>query len=96
MDMDYDRFKLFVGGIGKETSEEALKQYFSRYGLVLGAVVAKDKVTGISRGFGFVRFANDYDVAKALSDTHFILGKPVSVNAFYACFNWVLCVNFVD
>ncbi|XP_010414727.2 PREDICTED: RNA-binding protein 1-like [Camelina sativa] len=79
MDLDYDRFKLFVGGIGKETSEEALKQHFSRYGVVLEAVVAKDKVTGVSRGFGFVRFAKDYDVVKALKDTHFILGKSVDV-----------------
>ncbi|AAG27120.1 RNA binding protein [Arabidopsis thaliana] len=77
--MDYDRYKLFVGGIAKETSEEALKQYFSRYGAVLEAVVAKEKVTGKPRGFGFVRFANDCDVVKALRDTHFILGKPVDV-----------------
>lgn len=80
--MDYDRYKLFVGGIGKETSEEALKQHFSRYGVVLEALVAKDKVTGKPRGFGFVRFAYDFDVVKALGDTHSILGKPVSFNTF--------------
>ncbi|XP_010511066.1 PREDICTED: RNA-binding protein 1-like [Camelina sativa] len=87
--MAYDRFKLFVGGIGKETSEEALKQHFSRYGVVLEAVVAKDKVTGVSRGFGFVRFAKDYDVVKALKDTHFILGKSVDVRKAIRKHEWI-------
>ncbi|KAF8045203.1 hypothetical protein N665_5418s0003 [Sinapis alba] len=77
--MDCDRYKLFVGGIPRETSEESLKQHFSRYGAVLGALVAKEKATGQPRGFGFVRFANAFDVDKALTDSHFILGRAVDV-----------------
>ncbi|ESQ29573.1 hypothetical protein EUTSA_v10024023mg [Eutrema salsugineum] len=77
--MDCERYKLFVGGIPRETSEESLTQYFSKYGVVLGAIVAKDKVTGQPRGFGFVRFANADDVDKALSDSHLILGQAVDV-----------------
>uniref|UniRef100_A0A1J3DDL8 RNA-binding protein 1 n=1 Tax=Noccaea caerulescens TaxID=107243 RepID=A0A1J3DDL8_NOCCA len=77
--MDNDRNKLFVGGIPRETSEESLKQHFSRYGLVLGAVVAKEKASGQPRGFAFVRFANAFDVDKALRDSHFILGRAVDV-----------------
>ncbi|CAF2040748.1 BnaA09g14620D [Brassica napus] len=77
--MDCDRNKLFVGGIPRETSEESLKQHFSRYGAVLGALVAKERATGQPRGFGFVRFANALDVDKALADSHFILGRAVDV-----------------
>ncbi|VVB09953.1 unnamed protein product [Arabis nemorensis] len=77
--MDCERYKLFVGGIPRETSEESLRQHFSRYGLVLGALVAKEKATGQPRGFGFVRFANAFDVDKALRDSHFILGRAVDV-----------------
>ncbi|KAJ0231523.1 RNA-binding protein 1 [Hirschfeldia incana] len=77
--MDCDRFKLFVGGIPRETSEESLKQHFSKYGAVLGALVAKERATGQPRGFGFVRFANASDVDKALADSHFILGRAVDV-----------------
>ncbi|CAH8386052.1 unnamed protein product [Eruca vesicaria subsp. sativa] len=77
--MDCDQYKLFVGGIPRETSEESLKQHFSRYGAVLGAVVAKEKATGQPRGFAFVRFANAYDVGKALRDSHYILGRAVDV-----------------
>ncbi|WZY72517.1 hypothetical protein YC2023_004757 [Brassica napus] len=78
-DMDCDRYKLFVGGIPRGTSEESLKQHFSRYGAVLGAVVAKEKATGQPRGlgFGFVRFASAYDVDKALRDSHYILSRAV-------------------
>ncbi|KAG2317083.1 hypothetical protein Bca4012_067981 [Brassica carinata] len=77
--MDCDRYELFVGGIPRGTSEESLKQHFGRYGAVLGAVVAKEKATGQPRGFGFVRFANAYDVDKALRDSHYILGRAVDV-----------------
>lgn len=76
--MDCDRYELFVGGIPRGTSEVFLKQHFGRYGAVLGAVVPKEKATGQPRGFGFVRFANAYDVDKALRDSHYILGRAVS------------------
>ncbi|CAH2047301.1 unnamed protein product [Thlaspi arvense] len=77
--MDCDQHKLFVGGIPRGASEESLKQHFSKYGAVLGAVVAKEKASGCPRGFGFVRFANAYDVDKALRDSHIILGRSVDV-----------------
>ncbi|CAF2152571.1 unnamed protein product [Brassica rapa] len=77
--MDCDRYELFVGGIPRGTSEESLKQNFSRYGAVLGAVAAKEKATGQTRGFGSVRLANAYDVDKALRDSHYILGRAVDV-----------------
>lgn len=83
--MDCDRNKLFVGGIPRETSEESLKQHFSRYGAVLGALVAKERATGQPRGFGFVRFANALDVDKALADSHFILGRAVSSTLRLLC-----------
>ncbi|CAN8284455.1 unnamed protein product [Cochlearia groenlandica] len=77
--MENDRYKLFVGGIARETSEEALVEHFSRYGVVLGAVVAKEKDTGQSRGFGFVRFGNEFDFVNALGVSHYILGRLVDV-----------------
>lgn len=89
--MDCDRFKLFVGGIPRETSEESLKQHFSRYGAVLGALVAKERATGQPRGFGFVRFANAFDVDKALADSHFILGRAVSSTLCSRLLCSVLC-----
>ncbi|XP_010544014.1 PREDICTED: RNA-binding protein 1 [Tarenaya hassleriana] len=77
--MECDQYKLFVGGISRETSEEALRQHFSRYGDVLGVAVARAKVTGTPRCFGFVCFSNAFAVDRALRDTHFIMGRAVDV-----------------
>jgi len=48
--------KMFVGGIGQDTQDHHLREYFSQYGIVQTASVMTDKMTGNSRGFGFVVF----------------------------------------
>lgn len=54
--MDSDQGKLFIGEISWETSEEKLREYFSKYGEVVQIVIMTDKMTGRPRGFGFVVF----------------------------------------
>jgi len=54
--------KVFVGGIGQDTTDAHLREYFSKYGLVHTASVMTDKVTGNSRGFGFVVFESSDSV----------------------------------
>jgi hypothetical protein len=46
--------KVFVGGLAWETPSEGLRQHFERYGDILEAVVIADRVTGRSKGYGFV------------------------------------------
>ncbi|OAY23076.1 hypothetical protein MANES_18G049700v8 [Manihot esculenta] len=77
--MDNDKAKLFVGGISRDTSEDALKAHFAKYGTVLTSVVAKDKYTRSPRGFGFVTFSDPTCADKALQDSHVILGRTVEV-----------------
>jgi len=48
--------KVFVGGISQDTRDSHLRDYFSQYGVVQTASVMTDKITGNSRGFGFVVF----------------------------------------
>src|SRR6185369_3655402 len=59
--------KLFVGGIPWATTSDDLKQLFSQYGTVASATVITDKMTGRSRGFGFVEFENDEEATAAES-----------------------------
>lgn len=59
--------KLFVGGLPWATTSEELKELFSQYGEVVSATVITDKMTGRSRGFGFVEFANDADAEAAIA-----------------------------
>jgi hypothetical protein len=46
--------KVFVGGLAWETPSEGLRQHFERYGDILEAVVITDRLTGRSKGYGFV------------------------------------------
>ncbi|TPX11410.1 uncharacterized protein E0L32_007829 [Thyridium curvatum] len=59
--------KLFIGGLAWHTEEATLRQKFEEFGVVEEAVVVKDRDTGRSRGFGFVRYTNDDDAQKAIT-----------------------------
>ncbi|KAF2155809.1 RNA-binding domain-containing protein [Myriangium duriaei CBS 260.36] len=58
--------KLFIGGLAWHTDDVALRTKFEEFGAVEEAVVVKDRDTGRSRGFGFVRFQNDADADNAI------------------------------
>lgn len=59
--------KLFVGGIPWATTSDDLQQLFSAHGTVSSATVITDKMSGRSRGFGFVEFANDAEADAAIA-----------------------------
>jgi len=59
--------KLFIGGLAWHTDENALRQKFEEFGAVEEAVVVKDRDTGRSRGFGFVRYSQESDAEAAIT-----------------------------
>lgn len=59
--------KLFIGGLAWHTEEGTLRQKFEEFGPVEEAVVVKDRDTGRSRGFGFVRYTQEEDAQKAIA-----------------------------
>ncbi|KLU87499.1 hypothetical protein MAPG_06499 [Magnaporthiopsis poae ATCC 64411] len=59
--------KLFIGGLAWHTEEIILRQKFEEFGVVEEAVVVKDRDTGRSRGFGFVRYTNEEDAQRAIN-----------------------------
>jgi RNA recognition motif-containing protein len=66
--------KLFIGGLAWHTDDSTLKAKFEEFGTVEEAVVVKDRDTGRSRGFGFVRFSSDDEATaamNAMNDTEF-------------------------
>ena len=74
--------KLYVGGLPYSTQEDALKEYFSAAGSVTSAVIIMDKMSGRSKGFGFVEMASDEEAQKAVSmfnDQEFE-GRKLTVN----------------
>ncbi len=60
--------KLFVGGIPYAVRDEELADYFSKVGTVNSARVIVDKMTGRSRGFGFVEMSSDEEAQKAIAE----------------------------
>ncbi|MFH1161969.1 MAG: RNA-binding protein [Candidatus Jorgensenbacteria bacterium] len=58
--------RLYVGGLPYTTSEETLREAFAKAGAVASASIVTDKMTGRSRGFGFVEMENDGDADKAI------------------------------
>ncbi|MEK7213494.1 MAG: RNA-binding protein, partial [Patescibacteria group bacterium] len=66
--------KLYVGGISYGTSEDALKAHFAAAGAVESASIIMDKMTGRSKGFGFVQMATDTEADNAINMFN---GKPL-------------------
>lgn len=58
--------KLYVGGLPYSTTEDQLRDAFAQAGAVSSAIIIMDKMTGRSKGFGFVEFASDEDAEKAI------------------------------
>lgn len=58
--------KLYVGGLPYSTSDVELREAFEQAGAVSSAIIIMDKMTGRSKGFGFVEFAADADADKAI------------------------------
>ncbi|KAL1558661.1 hypothetical protein AAHA92_09098 [Salvia divinorum] len=61
--------QLFVGGLSYDTNETVLKDTFENYGKIVEAVkVICDRVSGKSRGYGFVRYSSEAAANKALKE----------------------------
>lgn len=58
--------KLYVGNLSYTTTDESLRDTFAEAGGVLSATVIKDKMSGRSRGFGFVEMDSDDAAQKAI------------------------------
>jgi len=73
--------KVFVGGLGPQTTSLTLRAYFSQYGRVLDAAVLADSETKRSRGFGFVDFAGEIPAA-VLEQEHVIEQRRCGVRKY--------------
>jgi cold-inducible RNA-binding protein len=73
--------KLFVGNLSYKTTDDSLRSAFEQAGSVLSASVIMDKMTGKSRGFGFVEM-EDADADAAINNLNGkeVDGRPLTVN----------------
>jgi len=73
---------IYVGNLSYKVNDEELKQAFDEFGEVTSASVVKDKMTGESRGFGFVEMANKTEGEAAIAGLNGkdLLGRSLNVN----------------
>ena len=58
--------KLYVGNLSFQTTSDELKDHFAQAGNVESASVVEDRMTGRSRGFGFVEMSTPEEAAAAI------------------------------
>ena len=75
--------KIFVAGLPYDLDDAELEEIFEKFGKIDAAKVAMDKMTGRSRGFGFVEMPNEEEAKEAIEHLNDIsLGKkPLVVKA---------------
>ncbi len=59
---------IFVAKLSFNVKDEDLKNLFAEYGEVTSARVITDKLTGRSKGYGFVEMADEESARKAISE----------------------------
>ncbi|MBP6856649.1 MAG: RNA-binding protein [Candidatus Pacebacteria bacterium] len=59
--------KLYVGGFPYTTTEDDLKAHFETIGSVDSVAIIKDKMTGRSKGFGFVEMTDEAKADEAIN-----------------------------
>jgi len=60
--------KLYVGNLPYSVKDDALRDLFSSYGNVLSASIIFDRMSGRSKGFGFVELEDDAEAERAISE----------------------------
>lgn len=58
--------KLYVGSLSYDTTEDSLKNLFAEAGTVDSATIIMDKISGRSKGFGFVEMSSEDEAKKAI------------------------------
>ena len=73
---------IYVGNLAYETTDEQLRELFTQFGEVQSASVIMDRVTGRSRGFGFVDMPDDAQAQQAIDalNAKEVGGRVLTVN----------------
>jgi RNA recognition motif-containing protein len=72
---------IYIGNLHFKMNEDELNQLFGQYGEISSAKIIMDKITGKSKGFGFVEMPNDDEASQALTNLNGkeVHGRPLKV-----------------
>jgi RNA recognition motif-containing protein len=73
---------LYVGNLPYSIDDNQLKDLFSEAGSVTSATIITDKMSGRSKGFGFVEMSSEEEAAKAIEmfNEKEVEGRNIKVN----------------
>lgn len=73
---------LFVGNLDSRVRREELEKLFAQLGAVQRVNIVNDRETGISKGFGFVTFADDASAEQAIAkfNGYEFCGKAIAIS----------------
>lgn len=73
---------IYVGNLSWSMTDEDLTNLFTQYGSVTSGKILKDKISGRSKGFGFVEMEDDESARTAIAALHEqeIMGRKLIVN----------------
>ncbi|MFQ6128198.1 MAG: RNA recognition motif domain-containing protein [Thermoplasmata archaeon] len=58
---------IYVGNLPREVTENELREAFEAFGEVASAKIITDKLSGVSRGFGFVEMPVESEAQEAIT-----------------------------
>jgi hypothetical protein len=81
LEWDPSHFRLFVGDLAGEVTDETLFKAFSKYPTLVKARVVRDRKTTRSKGFGFVSFSTPDDFLKSWKEMNgkYIGSHPIKL-----------------
>ena len=59
--------RIYVGNLNKSTTQDEINTLFAQAGTVTSVEIAKDRSTGLSKGFAFVSMPTQTEADKAIS-----------------------------
>jgi len=73
---------IYVGNLSQETTVADLQDIFGPFGRVASASIIRDKMIGISMGFGFVEMPNEAEAHAAITGLNGkeLKGRPLTVS----------------
>jgi len=74
--------QIYVGNLAYRMREDVLRELFEQFGEVTDVKIIKDRLTGRSKGFGFVEMTDKEEAEKAIQklDGSEVEGRNIRVN----------------
>ncbi|XP_078429290.1 splicing factor-like protein isoform X2 [Wolffia australiana] len=78
---DYDETNLYIGYLPPTFDDDALIRLFSSFGSIVTAKVIKDRMTGLSKGYGFVKYSEVSQANQAIASMngYHLEGRVIAV-----------------